>query len=190
MGLMVEERADRARMCGARERCAGARVLVGSWSVRWNTLPSQRDINTPSGKFSCELFQTSRKIGITSRRAAICGKKTSTVRKNIIGHSRRAFRRSLAGGDSLLGLRRALTVLHQSAGKHGRSILLEPLVEKRGDLLAEIGGMAEARELIALQRSARSREKEFPRGLGLLAVHAALLRTACVKKHISNTSHE
>jgi hypothetical protein len=31
-----------------------------------------------------------------------------------------------------------------------------------------------------LQRGARSREKEFPRGLGLLAVHAVLLETACV----------
>src|SRR5436309_10984496 len=62
-----------------------------------------------------------------------------------------------------------------------RGILLEPLVEKRADFLPEIGGMPEAREFIALQRGARSRENEFPRGLRLLAVHKGLLETDVVK---------
>jgi hypothetical protein len=72
-------------------------------------------------------------------------------------------------------LRRTLALLHQPARQHGGGILLQPRVEKRGDLFPEISGMAEAREFRALQRGARGGEKKLPRGLGLLAVHAVLL---------------
>lgn len=47
---------------------------------------------------------------------------------------------------------RALQLFHQPARQHGGGILLHPKIEKRGDLLAEIGGMAETREFIALER--------------------------------------
>jgi len=57
----------------------------------------------------------------------------------------------------------------------------EPLVEQRADLLPEIGGMAEAREFIALQRGARSGEKELPRRLGFLAMHTVLLEDRAVE---------
>ena len=41
-----------------------------------------------------------------------------------------------------------------------------PKIEKRANLLAEIGSMAETREFITLQRVARSGEKKLPRRLG------------------------
>ena len=150
MGLMLDERVGRARVCGDGERCAGARALAARRPRTWNTPPSQRASNTASGKFSGELCESPRKIDITSRRAAVCGRKSATIRKKVIGHSVSAFQWSIAGGNGLRHLRGALTLLHQPARQHGRSILLEPLVEKRGDLLAEIGGMPEARELIVL----------------------------------------
>jgi hypothetical protein len=86
-----------------------------------------------------------------------------------------ASRRRFARGRGLR-LRRPLALLHQPARQHGRGILLEPLVEKRGDLFPKISGMAEAREFIALQGGARGREKELPGGLGLLAMHEVLLK--------------
>lgn len=156
MSLVIDERVDGAWMCGAGKRCAGAKALAARRPLKWRTFRGQRASNTASGKFSGELCESRRKIAITSRWAAICGRKPSTIRKKIIGRNMRALRRSLAGGSGLQRLRRVPTLLHEPARQHGRGILLEPLVEKRANLLAEIGGMAEAREFIALQRSAGS----------------------------------
>jgi hypothetical protein len=62
----------------------------------------------------------------------------------------------------------AFALLHQPAGKHGGGFFGEPLVEQGGDLLAEIGGVTETREFVALQGVARSGEQEFPGWLGVL----------------------
>ena len=68
-----------------------------------------------------------------------------------------------------------VTLLDQPAGKHGAGVFVDPLVEQSANLLAEIGGMGKAREFIALERSTRSREKEFPRRLGWGTGHDGLL---------------
>src|SRR5882724_1864329 len=181
MDWMADENGDRARVYGACAGWAGTRALPSGRPVKRNTVPSQRASNAARGKASGELCKSSRKMAITSRWAAICGWGASPIRKKIIGRGMSGSQRWLASGSGLQRLRRALALLHQPARQHGGSILLEPLVEKRADFLPEIGGVAEAREFIALQRGARGREKEFPRGLRLLAVHEVLQETGCLK---------
>lgn len=173
MGSRAEGSGDRARMYGACAGCALTKMASSRHRVNGNTLPSERASNRASVKFSGELCKSSQKMAITSRWAAICGRGSRSIRKKIIGHNMPASRGRLARGSGLR-LRRALALLHQPASQHGGGILLEPLVEKRGDLFPKISGMAEAREFIALQRGARSREKKLPGRLGLLAVHAVL----------------
>jgi hypothetical protein len=71
----------------------------------------------------------------------------------------------------------AFAVLHQPAGEHRRGVFFEPAIEQLRDLFPKIGGMAQPGQLVALQRIARSREKEFPRRLGLV-FQGALQRDA------------
>jgi len=63
----------------------------------------------------------------------------------------------------------ALALVHQPAGEHGGGVFFEPLVEQGRDLLAEIGGVSEPCEFVALEAVARSREQELPRGLSRVA---------------------
>ena len=77
-------------------------------------------------------------------------------------------------GLGFRGEDRALALLDQPAGHHGVGVFVEPLVEQGGDLLAEIGRVAEAREFVALQGVARGGEKELPGRLGAIGVHGAL----------------
>lgn len=176
----AEETGDGARVYGACAGCAGARELPSRWPGKRNTLPSQRASHVARGKSSGELCKSSRKIAITSRWAAIGGRGTRPIRKKVIGRSMSGSQRRFPSGSGLQHLRRALALLHEPARQHGGGILLEPLVKQRADLFPKISGMAEAREFIALQRGARSREKELPRGLRLLAVHTDLLENSCV----------
>ena len=174
MGRKAERIGDWARMYGACAGCALTRMASSPNRVNGNTLPSERASNGASVRFSGKLCKSSQKMVITSRWATIRGRGTRSIHKKIIGHSMAASRGRFARGSSLRHLRRPLALLHQPARQHGGGILLQPLVEKRGDLFPEISGMAEAREFIALQRGARGREKELPGWLGLLAVHAVL----------------
>jgi hypothetical protein len=63
----------------------------------------------------------------------------------------------------------ALALVHQPAGEHGGGVFFEPLVEQGRNLLAEIGGVSEPCEFVALEAVARSREQELPRGLSRVA---------------------
>lgn len=96
------------------------------------------------------------------------------VRQNIIGHD-------ATGRGSLLGIPSrvsgeggAFTVFDQPASEHGGRVLLEPLIEEIADLLAQIGGVAEAGEFVGLKGAARSGEKEFPGSLGVKLGHRSL----------------
>jgi hypothetical protein len=96
------------------------------------------------------------------------------IRQNIIGHG------AAAGGNLLGTLSRvsgedgAFAVFDQPASEHGGRVFLEPLIEEFADLLAQIGGVAEAGEFIGLQSVARSGEKEFPGSLGVKLGHRSL----------------
>jgi hypothetical protein len=115
-------------------------------------------------------------MAFTLSGASVCGRRGRAIRKKIIGHGMSASRERFSRGNVLLPLLRAFPLLHQPAGQHGCGILLHPKIEKRANLLAEIGGMAETREFIALQRISRSGEEKFPRWLGLVVVQRGLPR--------------
>jgi hypothetical protein len=65
-------------------------------------------------------------------------------------------------------------LLHEQAREHGVSVFFHPLVEQRPDFLAEIGGMGETGEFIALQRVTRGRQEELPGRLGWGTGHRRL----------------
>ena len=177
MGLMA------AMLAGGRRQARLVEAFRGNaWERRHESLGRMTLSMTPGPGERClvsdiacgKLRISERKELITSSGASICGRRDHPIRKKIIGHSMSIFRKRFACGVVFQHLRRALLLFHQPARKHGGGILLHPKIEKRADLLAEIGGMAETREFIALQRISRSRQKKLPRGLGLVVVHWGL----------------
>ena len=102
-----------------------------------------------------------------------------SIRQKIIGH-----RKAVGGYQPGRGLiRRSLDVggahitfaqLEEHASDHGVGIFVDPLVEEGIDFLAEIRGVTEAGEFVALERVARSSEKELPGWLGAISGHKCL----------------
>jgi hypothetical protein len=138
--------------------------------------------------------------GLRSRTRAKFARRSRLIREKVIGRSMRTVaarsgRRSpLVGGRSLRVFRPlvgtvlasggSFALLHQPPRQHGRGVFFQPGIEQLRDLLSEIGGMAEPRKLITLQRVPRRREKELPRWLGSV-VQGDLQRK---RRHIINTS--
>src|SRR5215472_125224 len=112
-------------------------------------------------------------ISLTSSRTVICVRPGGAIRKNIIGHGTAARREQLFGSTGIRCARGAFALLDQQAREHGAGIFFEPLIEQGVDFLFQIGSVSKAREFVALQRVARSREQELPRGLGLGTEHGA-----------------
>ena len=84
-------------------------------------------------------------------------------------------------------------LLHQPAGEHGGSVFFQPGIEKLANFLAEIGGMTQTREFIALKTVPRGREKELPRRLRGVARQRALPGDMAYRNyviHISNNNHK
>ena len=142
------------------------------------------------------------KISCTSCGTSDFNRWRRSIRKNIIGHRMRhgtwpANRHGTGRGMSARGKQsiagsafriagRPFALLDQPAREHGASVFFHPLIEQSANLLAEIGGMREARKLVALKRIARSREKKFPRRLGWGTGHFSLLSRTCARYYISN----
>ena len=167
---MVEEGRSGACRCEAFAENAGASGTPRAWRRRLETPRSQLQSSAIKGKAGGESCDISRKIAITSRGAAVCGPRDLPIRKKIIGHDMSAVWFGFGGGR-VHRRRRAFALLHQPARHHGGSVLLEPLVEQRADLLAQICGVAQPRQLIALQAIPRSRKQEFPGRLGTVMGH-------------------
>ena len=172
--MLVEGRRQ-ARLCEAFDRNAGARGWKPLGRMTLGTPPGPSDLVFLSAGTGCKPRMERRKMAFTLSGASVCGRRGRAIRKKIIGHGMSASRERFSRGNVFLPLLRAFPLLHQPAGQHGRGILVHPKVEKRANLLAEIGGMAETGEFIALQRISRSREKKLPRRLGLVVVQRGLL---------------
>jgi hypothetical protein len=102
-----------------------------------------------------------------------------SIRQKIIGHrmavgGNRFGRGLVRRGLGFRGANGAFALLDEPASDHGIGVFVEPLVEEGRYLLAEIGRMTKARELVALQRVAGSGEKKLPRRLGAVSGHGAL----------------
>ena len=179
--VLLAKRMRRARGCVVLGASTGARDRKPRGCVDRSTRLGRRVSETLSGKNGGELWIAPREIAFTSRGAAVCRRRDRPIRKKIIGHAMPVLRRQSGGVRGFLWVRRTFPLLHQPAREHGRGILLDPLVEKGADLLAKIGGMTETREFIALQRIARSREKELPRRLHVGTDHEGLLKGVAVQ---------
>jgi hypothetical protein len=115
-----------------------------------------------------------------SRCAAIYGRRDRLIRENIIGHRRHATRRiaelRFARMRRILNPRRAFALFHEPSREHGGGVFIQPRIEQLANLLAEIGGVTQPREFVALERISRSRQKELPWRLRLLGGHRCLPR--------------
>jgi hypothetical protein len=172
--MLVEGRRG-ARYCGAFEENAGANGRELLEHALLTTPPGPIDHGFVRGKTGGKLLMERRKMAFTSSGASICGRRDCPIRKKIIGHGMPVFPKCFRGRNVLLRLLRAFPLLHQPARQHGRGVLFHPKIEKRGNFFTEIGGVAETREFVALQRIARSGEKKLPRRLSFAMVHASLL---------------
>jgi hypothetical protein len=173
MAATAVEGRGQARLWEAFEANAGAREWKPLVHALRGTPSGRGDRGLVSAKAGGKLWIEHRKIAFTSNWASVCGWRDRAIRKKIIGHGMSVCRERFSRRSVFSHLLRTFPLLHQPASQHGRGVFLYPKVEKCADLLAEIGGMAEAREFVALQRVSRSREKELPRGLSLVAVHMA-----------------
>ena len=102
-----------------------------------------------------------------------------SIRQKIIGHrmavgEHRSGSGLIRSGLDIRGAQVAFAHLEENASDHGVGILVEQLVKKRIDFLAEIGGVTEARELVTVKGVAGSSEEKFPRRLGAANGHGAL----------------
>lgn len=162
------------RRCGALGEGAAVSVLEPLRSLRPGIPLGLLASAALSGKACGELSNTSRKIAFTSSVAAVCRRRDRPVRQNIIGHTMSGFRQQIDGAGRFLRAWWMFALLNQVAREHGCRVFLHPLIEKGGNLLAEIGRMIETREFVALERIARSREQELPRWLGAGTSHGRL----------------
>jgi len=176
----LEPRGREAQRCGAAVRPPwlrmGGRIAraVGSTPFRPGVA-----VGKP-GKISEETFCSPRMAGESLVAPAGNLWANESIRQKIIGH-RMAVGWSGCFGSGRLrrgfgvgGSHGALALLDKPAGDHGVGVFVEPLVKEGSDLLAEIGGVAEARKLVTLQSIAGSGEKEFPGRLGAAGIHRFL----------------
>jgi hypothetical protein len=102
-----------------------------------------------------------------------------SIRQKIIGHrmavgEHRSGSGLIRSGLDIRGAQVAFAHLEEYASDHGVGILVEQLVDKGINFLAEIGGVTEAREFVAVKSVAGSGKKEFPRRLGAANGHGDL----------------
>jgi hypothetical protein len=166
------------RGCATFEGNVGASEGVARGVGPLGTHRSREGNGTMSVAGSDDMCIALRKMAITSCWTAVGRGRSRPIRKNVIGHAIpvRILGEQIRERNGFVGVRSALALVHQKAREHGFGIFLDPLLEERGDLLAEIGGVAEAREFEALKRVARSGKQEFPRELGFMNGHGDLLR--------------
>jgi len=122
---------------------------------------------------------SSRKAGESSVAVARKVWANESIRQKIIGHTmavggHRFGSGIIRSGLDIRGAQVAFAHLEENSSDHGVGILVEQLVDKRINFLAEIGRVTEAREFVAVKSVAGSGKKEFPRRLSAANGHGAL----------------
>lgn len=98
----------------------------------------------------------------TSGSSPVCGLRGGSIRKKIIGHSVRSVVARIDSGKRFRQAGGAFALLQKPARQHGRGGFLQPLIHQGRYLLAEIGGVRQTREFVALQGVFGSGKKELP----------------------------
>jgi len=102
----------------------------------------------------------------TSGWAAVYGLRSGSIRKKIIGRGMRPIVMDVGVGKQIRPSGGSFPLLQKQPRQHGGCIFFHPLIKQGANLLAEIGGMRQPRELEALQGASRSGKQELPRWLG------------------------
>jgi hypothetical protein len=143
--------------------------------IQQNTPLPVRQMKDAWAERNQEPREKQRGAGETLRTSTGTVVRSGAIRQKIIGHGFTAADGGFGCGRLPWAEDRQLTLANQPSRQIGGGVLVQPLIEKRGYLLAQIGGMAEAREFIALQGIARSSEKKLPRRLGARSGQDGLL---------------
>lgn len=101
------------------------------------------------------LGKNARRSGDSAREGRGEGLIDDLIDEKVIGRRMRVWS-GAAGWGLAIFLFVAVAMFHEPTSQHGAGVFVEPLVQQGADLLAEIGGMAEASEFIGLQGIARS----------------------------------
>lgn len=150
---------------------AGVGELKAAGRTLFGTPPELSERYFVSGRVDGKLAVAHSKVPFTSCGTSVCGRRYGPVHKKIIGRGMSVVPYRFRWRNVLARLLWALPLFDEPASQHGRGIFLDPKIEKSPNFLAEVGGMAEARKFVALQRVSRSRKKKLPRWLGAVVVH-------------------
>jgi hypothetical protein len=131
----------------------------------YETPPRLRGLTSAGEKKSREVCEKAHPGGARSRLTAKNRRGHRLIHQKIIGPRLDWLWIRLSRSSAFVQMRGILPLLHQPAGEHGGGVLFQPGIEKLANFLAEIGGMTQAREFIALKAVPRGREKELPRRL-------------------------
>lgn len=121
-------------------------------------------VGTPGENGGNAAMQPS-KTGMASHWAAVFRRGHRRIREKVIGHGWCARTAQVVAMQSAGALHGAFALLHEPAREHGGGIFFQPLIQQGAHLLAEIGSVRQAGELVALQGVLGSRKQELPRGL-------------------------
>ena len=171
-GLLARELDTKC--CGLARTSANAACDAGVWAVprstRMRACAESGSCEKSVRRTTLQLLQ-GLKSSPTAARALLRG---STIRKQIIGRGLAIPRLGFVTGDPIFRARRvtrsghALRPIEEQSSNGCCGVLFKPGVQQLLDLLADIRGVTQPRQLKALQRIARSREKKLPRRLGLV----------------------
>jgi hypothetical protein len=168
---MKREAKGWAQWQGALTRKFSARA-AGAFARAPRSTPLSSEANQSIGDiFSAPATNNLRKPNKTSGWTAGCALRSVSIRKKVIGHGMRSIAPRFRVGKYVRHAAGTFPLLEKPARQHGGGVLLHPLINQRGNFLAEIGRMGQARQFKALQGIPRSREQKLPRWLSRAGGH-------------------
>lgn len=156
-----ETRERRAGCCGPLLGVGGTRGAIADCELRRGANGRATAPSRLLALNGCGRAPKVKNRGCTSLSAAEIGRRSRLIREKIIGRGLHGFGPSIAIQRSFLRTR-MFALLHKPAGQHSRRVLFEPGIQQLTDLFAEIGGVIQARKLVALQGVAGCGEQELP----------------------------
>jgi hypothetical protein len=159
--------------CGALARKLSARA-DGAFARAPRSTPLGSEADQGIGDiFRANATNKLQKTCKTSGWAAVCAMRGVSIRKKIIGHRMCAIVARSGVGKHLRRPARSIPLLQKPARQHGGGVLFHPLIDQRGNFLAQVRCISQTRQFKTLQRVPRSREQELPGWLGRASGHMA-----------------
>jgi hypothetical protein len=164
---------------GGTQRCeALARKFSATAEGAFARPPRSTPLGSEADQGIGDIFRASgtntpQKTCKTSGWPAVCAVRGISIRKKIIGHRMCAIAARLDVGKHLRRPAGTIPLLQKPARQHGGGVLFHPLIDQRGNFLAQVRCVSQTRQFKTLQGVPRSREQELPRWLGRANGHIA-----------------